>query len=69
MALQVASDVLPPYASQFSKKDFTQPQLLAIFVLQQFCKTDYRGIVHYLHNRSDLRRVLRLKKVPHYSTL
>jgi len=41
----------------------------AILVLRQFFKTDYRGVVQMLHGFSDLRRVLGLKKVPHYSTL
>ncbi|HUW58511.1 MAG TPA: transposase [Planctomycetota bacterium] len=68
-ALQVGEAGLPLYASRFSKKDFTQPQLFAMLVLRQFFKTDYRGIVQMLHDLSDLRRVLRLKKVPHYSTL
>ena len=60
---------LPLYASRFSKKDFTQPQLFAMLVLRQFFKTDYRGIVQMLQDLSDLPRVLRLKKIPHYSTL
>jgi hypothetical protein len=68
-ALQIGEAGLPLYASRFSKKDFTQPQLFAMLVLRQFFKTDYRGIIQMLHDLSDLRRVLRLKKVPHYSTL
>ena len=68
-ALQVGEAGLPLYASRFSKKDFTQPQLFAMLVLRQFFKTDYRGIIQMLRDLSDLRRVLRLKKVPHYSTL
>jgi hypothetical protein len=68
-ALQVAEAGLPLYASKFSKKDFTQPQLFAMLVLRQFFKTDYRGIVQMLRDLSDLRRTLRLKKIPHFSTL
>lgn len=68
-ALQIGEAGLPLYASPFSKKDFTQPQLFAMLVLRQFFKTDYRGIIQMLHDLSDLRRVLRLKKIPHYSTL
>jgi hypothetical protein len=30
VALQVATQVLPPYRSRFSKHQFTQPQLLAV---------------------------------------
>ncbi len=38
-------------------------------MLRQFLKTDYRGIIQMLCDFSDLRKVLGLKKVPHYSTL
>ncbi len=69
MALRVSRDALPPYSSKFSKKDFTQYQLFAMLVLRQFFKTDYRGVVQLLHDLPDLREVLGLKKVPHYSTL
>ena len=68
-ALKVAETALSPYSSRFSKKDFTQPQLFAILILRQFFKTDYRGIVQVLHDFSELRGTLKLKKVPHYSTL
>ena len=43
MALKVARQALPAYASRFSKKDFTQHQLFALLVLKRFFKTDYRG--------------------------
>jgi len=69
MALRVSRDALPTYSSKFSKKDFTQHQLFTLLVLKQFFKTDYRGIVQLLVDLPDLRRVLDLKKVPHYSTL
>jgi uncharacterized protein (DUF3820 family) len=68
-ALQLASDALPAYSSKFSKKDFTQHQLFALLALMQFLKTDYRGITALLAEWSDLRAVLSLKKIPHYSTL
>ena len=44
-ALTVASSALPAYASRFSRKDFTLPQLFAILVLRKFWKTDHRGAV------------------------
>ena len=68
-ALHVASQALPLYSSKFSRRDFTQSQLLAILVLQQFVRTDYRTIVQYLDDWSDVRQALGLTKVPHYSTL
>ena len=68
-ALIVASSALPAYASRFSRKDFTLPQLFAILVLRKFWKTDHRGAVVRLGEWSDLRRALKLKKVPDHSTL
>ena len=69
MALRVARDALPTYSSKRSRKDYTQHQLFAILVLRQFLQTDYRGIVELLRDWSDLRRVLGLVALPHYSTL
>jgi hypothetical protein len=68
-ALQVARQAVPAYSSKFSKKDFTQHQLLAMLALAQFLKTDDRGIVALLHDWSELRDVLELEKLPHPTTL
>jgi hypothetical protein len=68
-AVRIAQAALPSYSHRFSPKVFTQQQLFAILVLRQFFKTDYRGIVELLHDLGDLQRALKLKKVPHYSTL
>lgn len=68
-ALAVARDSLPAYSDKHSPKLYTQYQLFAISVLRQFFRTDLRGIVAILSDSSDLRRVLGLKRVPHYSTL
>ena len=68
-AMQVAKKALPSYSHRFSPKIFTQHQLFALLVMRQFFKTDYRGITQMLKDFSDLRKVLDMKKVPHYSTL
>ncbi|HUJ57836.1 MAG TPA: transposase [Kofleriaceae bacterium] len=68
-ALAAARDSLPAYSDKHSPKLYTQYQLFAISVLRQFFRTDLRGIVAILNDSSDLRRVLGLKRVPHYSTL
>ncbi len=68
-ALAIGQSGLAAYSSHFSRKDFTQAQLFSILVLKQFLKTDYRGMVQMLRDFSDLRKVLKLKKVPHYTTL
>src|SRR5882762_4652064 len=36
VALQVATQVLPPYRTRFSKHQFTQPQLLAVLCLMRY---------------------------------
>ena len=69
MALKAAQEGIETYSSHFSRKDFTQPRLFAILALKQFFSTDYRGVIQYLHDFSDLRQALKLKRVPHYSTL
>jgi hypothetical protein len=68
-ALQVAADAVPAYSSKYSKRDFTQHQLLAILALEQFLRTDDRGVVALLADWSDLRDTLGLGKLPHPTTL
>ena len=68
-AVQAAAEALPPYSGRFSRRDFTQHQLVAILVVMTFLKTDPRGITAMLAEWSDLRRGLGLSKVPHHTTL
>jgi hypothetical protein len=68
-ALRVAGQALPAYSCATSRKDFTQPQLVAILALKTFLRTDYRGVAEFLRDFPELRTDLGLKKVPHYSTL
>jgi hypothetical protein len=68
-ALAVAQGALPQYSSVRSRHDFSLPQLFAVLVLREFFQTDYRGMVQLLADFSDLREVLGLKKVPHFTTL
>ena len=68
-ALAVGRQTFLPYGSQTSRHDFTQAQLFALLVLRQFLRTDYRGLVTLVAEWQELWKVLRLQKVPHYSTL
>jgi hypothetical protein len=68
-AMAVAEATLADYGHRFSPHRFTQPQLFACLALKTFFKTDYRGISELLQDHSDLRHVLRLKTVPHFTTL
>ena len=69
LALKVGRAALPTYSSIYSPQIYTLAQLFACLVLRQFFKTDYRGIVAVLEDFQELRKVLMLEQVPHYSTL
>jgi hypothetical protein len=69
MALRAACDSLPDHAKAKSPKKFTQPQLVACLVIKEFLQLDYRGIRMLLAEWSELRDVLGLTKVPHFTTL
>ncbi len=69
VALQVATAVLPPYRTRFSKHQFTQPQLLATLCLMRYEDWTFRETEVRLREHSELRRVLGLKSVPDYTTL
>lgn len=69
VAYTTAKRSLPPYLHLKSPKKFTQHQLVACLVLREFFTTDYRGIEEILNDSSNLRKILELAEVPHYTTL
>jgi len=68
-ALELASECLPDYSCPKSPRKFTQPQLVACLVVKEFLKLDYRGLHQVLLEWTDLRQVIGLTKVPHFTTL
>jgi hypothetical protein len=68
-ARRIAERALPRYSSTYSPRCFTQAPLFACRVLRQFFRTDYRGVVALLEDFPELRQALKLKRLPHYSTL
>lgn len=68
-ALEAARRSLPAYSATHSPRKFTQHQHFAIAALRQFFRVDHRGIAAILEDASDLRRVIGLPCVPHFSTL
>jgi len=69
VALQVATAVLPPYRSRFSKHQFSQPQLLAMLCLMRYEDWTFRETEVRLREHRELRRALRLPSVPDHTTL
>lgn len=69
VALQVATQVLPPYRTRFSKHQFTQPQLLAVLCLMRYEDWTFREAETRLREHQELRAALQLPAVPDYTTL
>ena len=69
VTLETAQRVMPDYASPFSPRKFTQPQLFTMLALRQFFKLDYRGTVVRLAEWEELREVLSIEGTPHFTTL
>jgi hypothetical protein len=55
-AYATVQHALPAYSHRFSPKKFTQHQLFARLVLEEFLKTDHRGGVHILADCDSLIR-------------
>jgi hypothetical protein len=68
VAYESACQALPAHRHKFSPKKFTQPQLLACLVLKEFSRLDYRGLAEHLADHGDLRALIDLKAVPHFTT-
>ena len=68
-ALKVCRAVLPEHRTRFSKKQFTQPQLLALLCVMRFEDWTYREAEVRLGEHQELRRALGLASVPDHTTV
>jgi len=62
-------NLYPAYSCLKSPQKFTQPQRVACLVVKEFLRLDYRGMATRLEEWAELRQVLGLKRVPHFTTL
>jgi len=69
MALEAAKKAVADYSHIKSPRKFTQPQLLACLIVKELRGLDYRGIHIMLSEWSDLRQILGLRHIPHFTTL
>ena len=69
LALEVSAAVLPAQRTRFSKRQFTQPQLLAVLCLMRYEDWTFREAEVRLREHAELRSALELNSVPDYTTL
>lgn len=69
VAMEVTTAALPAYRSKFSKRLFSQPQLLAVLCLMRYEDWTFRETEVRLREHSELRAALGLERVPDYTTL
>jgi IS5 family transposase len=68
-ALRLGQAALPAYRSKFSKRQFTQPRLLAVLCLMRYEEWTFREAEARLAEHRELRAALGLSVVPDYTTL
>lgn len=68
-AYHVGQHALPRYGKPHGQRRYTQPQLFALLALKDYLGLDYRGLVQWVAEWTELREALELTRVPHYSTL
>jgi hypothetical protein len=69
VAYRLANASLPTYRNEFSRHDFTLPQLFACLVLREHQKKSYRGLEALLHDSPQWRADLGLSRTPDHNTL
>lgn len=66
---EIAKQTVPTYSGKYSKKTFTQHQLVTIICLKVRENETYEGIVDRLIEEFGIRKALDLDEVPHPSTV
>ena len=60
---------IPLFSSKFSKKTYTQHQLLILLLLKEYLAEDYRDTVELTEIMDSLREKIHLNEVPHFTTI
>jgi hypothetical protein len=69
LGYEVGKEQLSSYSHESSPRKYTQPQLFGCLVLKTFYGFDYRATEAFLKDFSEIRKVLELSSVPHFTTL
>ena len=60
---------VPEYSSRYSRKDFSQHQLLTLLLFKEYLGFRYRDFVKLIEIMGIVQEQLDLSEIPHYSTL
>ena len=60
---------IPLYSCKFSKRTYTQHQLLILLLLKEYLSEDYRDTVELIEIMDPLREKLHIDEVPHFTTI
>jgi hypothetical protein len=60
---------IPLFSSKFSRKTYTQHQLLVLLLLKEYLSEDYRDITELAEIMGTLRQKIHLNEVPHFTTI
>jgi hypothetical protein len=60
---------IPLFSSKFSKKTYTQHQLLILLLLKEYLSEDYRDTVELTEIMDSLREKIHLEEIPHFTTI
>src|ERR1700742_1082995 len=69
LSMQFSGRYMQPYSHAKSPHRFTQAQLMTCLILRAYLKTTYRGVIEFLETSNELKKCLKLRRLPHYSTL
>jgi hypothetical protein len=69
IAHHLASQSLPNYSSEFSRHDFTLPQLFACLIVKEMMGRSYRGAEGLLRDSNEWCRAIGMTKAPDHNTL
>lgn len=59
---------LPAYSNKYSKRKFSQPQVMACLLLREYLKLDLRALEELIASNPVFLKVLKLKQAPDHST-
>jgi hypothetical protein len=60
---------IPLYSSKYSKKTYTQHQLLILLLLKEYLSEDYRDTVELIDIMDTLKERMNLEEIPHFTTI